>query len=134
MMCCNSEWREREGAEAIFTASGIFALVRIHSIEEKSGGMEFCVDKIPWPGLPVSPGWRVRDSFSFHFGGSWDSLSIGRDRWAGSPYAGWILIFNAEAIETFKAIALQSRNELEGGRWKRLRECLIAWYKRQLAL
>jgi hypothetical protein len=46
MMCSNSEWRKREGAEAIFTVSGIFALVRTHSMEEDDRGMEFCVDRI----------------------------------------------------------------------------------------
>lgn len=45
-MCSNSEWRKREGAEAIFTVSGIFALVRTHSMEEDDRGMEFCVDRI----------------------------------------------------------------------------------------
>lgn len=131
-MCSNSEWRKREGAEAIFTVSGIVALVRIHSMEEDDRGMELCVDRIAWPGLPASPGWRVRDSF--RLGGRWDALSIGRDRWAGPPYTGWVLIFAPEAIQTFKAIAERLRDDPEEDRWNQFRECLIAWYKRRLAL
>lgn len=129
MMRFNSEWRDRAGTEALYQGGGRFGLVRIHSMEEDGRSVDFCVDRIPWPGLPVSLGWPLRDSF--RIGASWDYLSIERGHWAGSPYTGWMLIFDPELIETFKATAQKLQNEPEAHRWKELRQCLIAWGKKE---
>lgn len=126
-----SEWREREGAEAIYRESGraLFTLVRMRSIDADGYSVDIWLDRIPWPGLPVSAGWPVRDSFDV--GASWDYFSIGRNHWAAYPYVCWMLLFDPEEIHAFKAVALKFQHESEADRWEQLRECLRAWDKRR---
>lgn len=126
-----SEWREREGAEAIYRESGIalFALVRIHSIDADGYSVDIYLERIPWPGLPVSAGWPVREKFDV--GSGWDYFSIGRNYWVSSPYSCWMLIFDPETIQAFKAVAVEFQNETEAERWKGLRGCLRAWDKKR---
>ena len=82
----NSEWRDRAGTEALYPEGGMFGLVRIHSMEEDSRTVDFCVERIPWPGLPFLLGSRLRDSF--RVGASWDYLSIERGHWAADTVYG----------------------------------------------
>jgi len=86
MMRFNSEWRDRAGTEALYPEGGMFGLVRIHSMEEDSRTVDFCVERIPWPGLPFLLGSRLRDSF--RVGASWDYLSIERGHWAADTVYG----------------------------------------------
>ena len=127
-----SEWRERKGAEAIFYEKGMFALVRIHSLEADGHSMDFYCDCIPCPGLPVLTFWG-RPEGSFHIGSSWGYVSARHDYWEVSPYVSWILIFDPEAIQTFKAVAVKFQNESELDRGKQLQECLRAWNQSRFA-
>jgi hypothetical protein len=127
-----SEWRERQGAEAIYRESGagLYALVRIRSIDADGHSVDISLDKIPSPGLPVSTGWPVRNSSDI--GASWDYFSVTHNQWSSSPYCCWMLIFDPETIRAFKATAQKFQDETEAQRWKRLRECLREWDTKRL--
>ncbi|HVO62232.1 MAG TPA: hypothetical protein VMT53_14945, partial [Terriglobales bacterium] len=80
MVGFNSEWRKRENTEAIHRESGRYGLVRIHSLEKEVPGVEFRVDRVPWPGLPIMHGFPVRQRFSLAAG--WHYFFIGHDHWS----------------------------------------------------
>ena len=124
----NSEWREREGAVAIYRETGRFGLVRIRSMEPDGHGVRIYLDRVPWPGLPASQGFPLRDSFDV--GSPWDNFSVGRQTWKASPY-GFTLVFDFETIEAFKATALKFQNLAGPDRWVELRDCLEKWMKKK---
>ncbi len=124
----NSEWREREGAVAIYRETGRFGLVRIRSIEPDGHELRIYLDGVPWPGLPASQGFPLRDSFDV--GSSWGNFSVGRETWSASPY-GFRLVFDPETIEAFKATALKFQNLPGPDRWVELRDCLEEWMKKK---
>ncbi len=80
----NSEYREREGAVAIYRETGRFGLVRIRAVEPDGYGIRIYLDGVPWPGLPASQGFPLRDSFDV--GAGWGNISVGHQTWSASPY------------------------------------------------
>jgi hypothetical protein len=116
-----SEWRERNGTEGIYYEKRSFSLVRIHSMYADGHSMDFYCECIPCPGLPVSGPWPTGGSFQT--GTCWGDIFIGKHYWAGS-YVPWILIFDPEAIQTFKAVALKFQNASEADRRTHLQKCL----------
>ena len=131
MVGFNAEWRKRENTEAIHRESGRYGLVRIHSLSIEVSGMEFRVDRVPWPGLPIMHGWPARPSFAL--GSSWHYLFVGHDHWNASPYTGWMLIFDPETIELFKATAVKFQDASDEDRWKELLAVLRRWDKKLIA-
>lgn len=124
----NSEWREREGAVAIYRETGRFGLVRLHSIEPDGHGVRIYLDRVPWPGLPASQGFPLRNSFDV--GAAWGYFYVGHQTWKASPY-GFTLVFDLETIEAFKATALKFQNLPDPDRWVELRDCLEEWTKKK---
>lgn len=124
-----SEWRTREGTEAIYREGNkFFDLVRIHSIDADGRYIDIYLDRVPWPGLPVPLTRRRLVAPNFVVGVSWDHFSIVRNHWQGSPYASWTLIFDPKTIQEYKALALAFESANEKDRWNHLQECLETWF------